>query len=350
MEKATVHDVARLAGVSIATVSRVVNNKCRVEPATAARVRQAVSETGYRPDVMARGMRHSRSYAIGYIVSDIANGHFTVAAKALEETLAPNGFSLIVCSTGGDGAREKSQLELLLSKRIDGLVINVSGRNDGLVAELSRRLPIVLLSRKIASDSFRGDFVGNDGFQGAYELGRHVLEMGHRDIGLIRGPRNISTGADRYNGFAAALKEDGVELPKSRVHLGDYYQESGWEGARALLGARRPPTIIVAMNNAMAYGALAYLRRRGCAIPGDMSFASYGDIPNRDLLFVNPTCISQNPDQEGAMSGEALLRRIRDRNALPLTALAPSRLLLGNSVANLANPAWAGAKIGKETV
>jgi LacI family transcriptional regulator len=323
--------------VSIATVSRVVNNKCRVEPGTAARVKRVISEIGYRPDAMARGMRHNRSYAVGYIVSDIANVHFMVAAKALEEMLAANDFSLIVCSTGGDKARERSQLDLLLSKKIDGLIINVSVHNDGLVVELSRQLPVVLLSRKVPSDLFQGDFVGNDGFRGAYELGRHVLSMGHRDIGLIRGPDNISTGTERFNGFVTALREKGIDLPQPRIHFGDYYQESGWNGAGALLDVRRPPSIIVAMNNAMAYGALACLRMRGVAIPGDISFASYGDIPNRELLFITPTCISQNPDQEGSMAGEILLRRMKDRGARPMTVLIPSQLLPGDSIRNLAS-------------
>lgn len=336
MKKVTIHDVAKHAEVSIATVSRAINNSHYVDPETIARVRRAVKETGYFPDTIARGMRSRKSYAIGYVVSDISNAYFTAAAKAVEEALENDGYSLIVCSTGGDKNKEAKQLRLLMSKKVDGLIINVSGKNDALVAELARRIPVVLLSRKIDAPAFPGDFVGNDGFQGAYELGRHVLAMGHRRIGLIRGPQSISTGPERFNGFITALREGGVDLPEARIHAGDHYQQSGSDGAEALLGATPPPTILVAMNNAMSLGALTYIKQRGLRVPDDISFAAYGDIFNRELLYVNPTTIGQNSRQEGKLAGELLMRRIADNAATPMTALVPSHLLEGNSIKKLA--------------
>ena len=335
MTKVTIHEVAKHAGVSIATVSRVVNKTSFVEPATAARVRKAVQDTGYVPDNIARGMRSRKSYAIGYVVSDITNSHFTVASKALESTLGQDGYSLIVCSTDGDKRKEEMQLRLLMSKKIDGLIINVSGKNDNLVADISRQIPVVLLSRRIDVKGFAGDFVGNDGFQGAYELGRHVLSLGHRRIGLIKGPDDVSTGPERFSGFCSALTELGVDLPREMVQPGDYLLESGIAGAERLLTAARPPTIVVALNNAMAMGALTFIKRRGMHIPKDVSFAAYGDINNRELLYVNPTNVGQNPQQVGKVAGELIIRRIADGNATPMTALVPSQLLEGESIKRL---------------
>lgn len=331
MKNVTIHEVARQAEVSIATVSRVINNH-HVEPKTAAKVNRAIRDTGYVPDAIARGMRRGKSFAIGYIVSDISNGHFTIAAKYLEETLGKEGYSLIVCSTRDDREREMKQLRLLASKKVDGLVINVSGANNDVIVKLSQRLPVVLLSRKIADPGFKGDFVGSDGFQGAYALGRHVLSMGHRHIGLIRGPQHLSTGVERYNGFVTALKESGISLPESMIHLGDHYEESGWVGAERLLGASQPPSILIAMNNPMALGALAYLRQQEVRVPEGVSFAAYGNISNRDLLYVPPTTISEKPEQEGKLAGEILLRRIADMDATPLHTSVPGELLIGNSI------------------
>ncbi|MCD8351213.1 MAG: LacI family transcriptional regulator [Planctomycetaceae bacterium] len=330
-KRVTIHDVAKAAGVSIATVSRVVNNTSTVEPETAARVRRAVKQIGYIPDPLARGMRSNKSYAVGYIVSDISNGHFTVAAKAVEDELERAGYSLIVCSTDGDARKEERQLRLLVSKKVDGIIINVSGDNDAMVAELSKRVPMVLFSRQI-DGGFNGDYVGNDNFNGAGELARHVLEYGHRRIGLIRGPENISTGPERYNGFVSVLAAAGVSLPPEMVFTGDYYNESGREGARTLLSRPDPPTILVAMNNAMSLGALGYIKEQALRIPDEVSFAGYGDIFNRDLLYINPTMVSQDAGRVGKLAGELILRRIADKGATPMNALVPSELRMGNSV------------------
>ncbi len=332
MKKITIHDIARQAQVSIATVSRVLNKSHGVSPQTVTKVRRVISENGYFPDNSARGMRHSKSYAIGYIVSDISNNHFTVAAKFLEQTLAEEGYSLIVCSTGGDKKKEKDHLHFMMSKKIDGLVINVSGHNDDLVVKLSRQVPVVLIARKINNEAFQGDFVGNDGFQGAYELGRHMLSMGHRRIGLIRGPSTISTGHERYSGFMAAVQEQGLTLEESLIYPGDYYRESGWSGTQQLLALPVPPTAVVVLNPTMALGALAYIKQSGLSIPGDVSFAAYGNIANHELLYVNPTTIREHPEHEGKLAGERLLLRIAGKDTAPVKALTPSQLLAGNSV------------------
>ena len=332
MKKVSIHDVAKRARVSIATVSRVINNNYYVKPDIVARVKRAVKETDYYPDTIARGMRSRKSYAIGYVVSDISNSYFTVAAKAVEEALGNEGYSLIVCSTGDDINKEANQLRLLMSKKVDGLIINSSGLNDSMVASLSHQVPVVLLSRKIGLPSFAGDFVGCDEFRGTYELGRYVLAMGHRRIGLIRGPDTFSTGVERFNGFMTALREGDVNLPKSMIYYGDHRQQSGLDGARALLGTAKPPTILVAMNNAMALGALTYIKQCGLSIPEDVSFAAHGDIINRELFYVSPTTISQNSSQEGKLAGELLMRRIVDNGATPVIVSVPSHLLEGCSI------------------
>ena len=335
MKRITIHDVAKQSDVSIATVSRVLNNNNRVDSRTATKVRRVIDQLGYVPDNLARGMRHKKTYAIGYIVSDIANVHFTVAAKYLQEYLAREGYSLMLCSTGGDKDRELQHLRLMQAQQVDGLLVNVTGKNDDIIAELSQRLPIVLLSRKIYDKTFKGDFVGSDAFQGAYELGRYILSMGHRRIGLIRGPMEVSTGSERLRGFMSALDEQNVAVDDALIYPGNYYQDSGWLGAEKLLATPEPPTVLVAMNNTMAFGVLSYLKKHNYRVPEDISCAAFGNMVNRELLYVNPAAISEKPDLEGKLAGELLLRRIADLDATPITALVPGELLPGNSILNL---------------
>ena len=176
----TIKDVARQAGVSIATVSRVLNNKSTVAPDLAAKVNQAVEQLGYHPNSIARTLKSDSSKTIGFVVSDISNDFFTRMARGVEDVLNQHGYSLFVCSTDSTQLREEQCLSLLREKQVDGLIINTSGKNDELITQISHHVPIALFGRKISSAEFTGDFVDNDNFSGTQELTRHLIRLGHR--------------------------------------------------------------------------------------------------------------------------------------------------------------------------
>ena len=337
-KKATIRDVAKQANVSIATVSRVVNKNYYVDPDTILKVEKAIRDTGYYPDAIARTMRRNVSFTIGLVVSDLNNTHFTLIAKMLDQVIEEQSYNLIVCSSDGNKESENRYLRTLMSKKVDGLVMHTNGDNDALIAELSRQIPIVLIYRKIQDEGFVGDFVGSEDFDGAYRLARHVLSFGHRRIGLITGDLSISTGRERYAGFMKALKEAGIRLSPSMMFSGSYHFESGLEGAKKLLAARQSPSILVALSNALAMGVMTYMKERQILIPGDISFASFGDLSNWELLYVQPTIIRQYPSRVGKFAGQLLLKRIADRNRPPEVTLVPSPLIHGNSIARVGPP------------
>lgn len=336
--KTTIRDVAKKANVSIATVSRVINKNYYVDPETTQKVEKAILETGYYPDAIARTMRRNVSFTIGLVVSDLNNTHFTLIAKMIDQTISEENYNLIVCSSDGRKESENRYLRTLMSKKVDGMVVHTNGDNDSLVAELSRQIPIALVYRKIEDEGFVGDFVGSEDFDGAYRLARHVLAHGHRRIGLINGDLSISTGRERYAGFQQALKEAGVRLSPSMVFNGTYHFESGLTGARRLLEARQAPSIIVALSNALAMGVLTHLRERRIDVPADISFASFGDLSNWELLYVQPTLIQQSPSRVGEAAAQLLLKRIADRARPPEDVLVPSPLMPGNSIARIGPP------------
>ena len=334
MRHKNIHDVAKAAGVSIATVSRVINNNSSVDPEARERVNRAIREIGYYPDAAARTMRGNKSFVIGYVVSDISNSHFTVIAGAIEEVAGKNDYGLLVCSTNGDPAREENYLRTLMSRKIAALIINATDGNEALIASISRTLPVILIYRQLHGQEFLGDYVGTDNFDGAYRLARIAVEHGHRRIGLIHGPSSLNTGSERFDGFMAGLHEAGVRLPPSLLYQGDFYRESGEAGARRLLAGRgKSPTLIAVMNNAMAMGVMSYIRSAGILVPRDLSFLSFGDIENRDLLYFHPTVLSQSPDEIGAIVGRLLLGRLANPGRTPERILVQGKVLHGDSVA-----------------
>lgn len=301
MIKKTIHDVARHAGVSIATVSRVINNNYPVGARTREAVMQAIRDTSYFPDASARAMRGNNTFAIGYVISDISNSHFTIIAKTIEDAIGGTNYNMMVCSTGDNGKREEDFLQMLWARKISGLIINSAGENDQFIARISREIPVVLIYRQIDDPTFAGDYVGNDDFDGAYRLARHILELGHRRVGLICGPQTVTTGIRRRDGFLSAFTESGLKIPESMIHYGDFYEQSGVLGAKKLTSVKRRPTLLAVMNNAMALGVMSYLRTSGISVPEDLSFVSYGDIHNRDLLYFQPTILAQNPRKIGEL-------------------------------------------------
>lgn len=334
-KKHTIHDVAEAAGVSIATVSRVINGNYPVDIVTRERVEKAIRETGYYPDVAARTLRGNNSFVIGYVISDISNSHFTVIAKAIEDGIGTSNYNMITCSTGSDKRREENFLRTLMARKISGLVINSSGMNDALLTKISLEIPVVLIYRQVADPNFRGDYVGNDDFEGAYRLAKYALDMGHRRVGLICGPQSVTTGVNRHDGFLSAFEEYGIKFPKSMIHYGDFQEESGITGARKLMCGQKKTTLIAAMNNAMAIGAMSYFWSNGVAIPDQVSFLSYGDIQNRQLLYFQPTVLAQKPGRIGELAAEFLMQRLLNPDKPAQSSTLSGELVIGNSVASL---------------
>lgn len=339
MNKVTIKDVAEFAGVSIATVSRVVNKNYIVSDAVEKKVVKAIKELNYYPNSIARSLKVNSTNMIGFLVSDISNTYFTTMAKALEDVVNKESYNLIVCSTENKKERELAYLELLKSKQVDALVLNTTGLNEDYVISMSNSFPVVTVNRRIinSSFSFKGDFVDSDNIQGTYILTKHLLSLGHRKIFVINGASHLSTGYERYEGFKKAMNEIGLKINGDYIYSyeGDFTLESGFQGAASMMRLDDRPTALLVMNNMMAIGALKYLKLHGIDIPNELSIASYGNIENLELMSIQPSIISFDPTNIGTKIGELILERISDRSLANREIIYQPLLIIGNGIRSI---------------
>lgn len=317
MGNATIKDVAAEAQVSIATVSRVLNKNYVVSPELEAKVMAAIEKLNYYPNSIARSLKNENTHTIGLIVSDIANEFFTALARSIEDIIAKRGYNLIVCSTDNRQDKEYSYLQLLMEKKVDAIILNTTGLNDEYIASLSQKIPFGLCGRKVNALSFKGDFVDSDNVTGSYELTRYLLSLGHRKIALINGQTEVSSSAERLEGFCKAMKEAGIDVEDSYPYLyfGNFNRkESGYQGAEAMFSMANPPSAIFAANNELALGVMRYCLQHGISIPEDLSLTGYGRISNADLLYVQLLCTDMSPQVMGTRLAELTMERIEQKN------------------------------------
>ena len=331
----TIKDVAKRAGVSIATVSRVINKNYVVSREMEGRVLQAIDELNYYPNSVARSLKNGSTLTIGFVISDISNNYFTTMAKAIEDILQLNHYNVIVCSTHNDEMREHEYLELLRGRKVDGLIINTTGKNDDYIERLSKELPTILVNRKVKNfNSFKGDFIDSDNNQGCYNITSHLLSYGHRKIGVFNGPQDVSTGIERFEGFKRAMQQSDILVDKDYIYqyTGDFTMESGYQGAAQLMSLQDRPTALLVMNNAMVMGALKYLKLQKISIPDEISIASYGNIENIEVLYVRPSIITLDPWVIGNKVGEMIIERISDKDMPNRSIIYVPNLLVGDGV------------------
>lgn len=334
MTTVTIKDVAKHAEVSIATVSRVINKNYYVSPETSEKVLQAIDKLNYYPNSVARSLKNNSTLTVGFLVSDISNNYFISVARAVEDIISKENYNIIVCSTKDKKDEELVYLKLLMSKQVDGLIINTSGKNDEFITSLSKRMPIVLLNRQINRDDFRGDFIDSDNVQGVYTLTSHLLSLGHHRIAVINGNLNVSTGVERFMGFRKAMLEAGIEVNNDYRYRydGDFTMESGYLGASKLMEPKDRPTAILGMNNVMTVGALKYLRLNGFLVPDEISVACYGNIDNIELMYIQPSIVTMNPLIIGRQIGEFMLERIKNDKLANRKFNYSPQLVPGNAV------------------
>ncbi len=214
-----------------------------------------------------------------------------------------------------------------------------TGFNHEFIASISQQIPIVLCGRKINFPSFKGDFADSDNTTGAYQMTQHLIEKGHRRIGVICGQQSISSGIERIEGFRRAMQSIGVSVDDHYPYqfYGNYNcSDSGHEGAQHLLSLDLPPTAVLAMNNELAVGALRYFRTHSIRVPEDISLICYGNILNRDLFYIQPSYIDMDPRIIGTRVGELLIQRIEHKNELPNREILFAPVLVeGNSVKSI---------------
>ncbi|KOV59047.1 LacI family DNA-binding transcriptional regulator [Streptomyces sp. MMG1121] len=324
---ATMADVARSAGVSVATVSHVLNGTRPVLPHTRQAVLDAVDALGYTPNTLARSLVTSRTRSIGLAVSAISNPYFTEILQGVEAAALEAGYSLLIADPHDDPGHERKVAQLLHERRVDGMIVAPSAHPHDLVGYLRRHaVPTVFLDRVIDARVLDGGEEGGTPGEGApwcdqvctessgptAGLVAHLAGLGHRRIGLVAGLPGLSTTEERVTGYLDGLAAAGV-APDERLLVSGNSESAGAEQATAtLLSLPDPPTALVTANNAMTIGALRALRRHGRSVPDDIALCCFDDFAWADLFSPGLTAIAQPSKELGAQAVRVLLDRLRE--------------------------------------
>jgi LacI family transcriptional regulator len=314
--RVTIQDVASDAGVSAMTVSRVINESPRVKHDTRERVEASIAKLGYVPNRLARGLIQRKTHAFGVIVPDVANPFFTLVVRGVEQVAWRAGYHVILCDTQGDLERERGYLEDMVAFQVEGVLIApVGDRSRPQIRLLSRNsVPFVLIDRSITG--FEADLVQGDSVAGARQLVEHLIELGHRRIGMVTETAEVSTARDRLRGYREALESAGIEHdPELVVESSAIDPDAAQEATLRLLSLTEPPTAIFAVNNIAVVGVVEAARRQKLEIPDDLALVCFDDIEHVSRLYPFLTVMAQPAETYGTVATQLLLDRLGGRVA-----------------------------------
>jgi LacI family transcriptional regulator len=332
---ATIRDVAKLAGVSISTVSLALNGTGPVSSETQQKIWDAARQVGYTPNPLAQSLKIGRSRLIGVVMADISNPFFGQLLGEVERLANGSNHLVIVSNSAGDPARERAILDHLTNQRVAGAIISTTVIEDAAhIAHLkSLTMPFVLVDQKV--DGVEADFVASDNVLASAMLTEHVIRYGHRRIAHISGRPGLWTTERRIEGFRTTMSSAGIEVDESLIVDGDYRGEPAYAQAMRLLTRADRPTAIVAANNVMALGALQAMNDLGFNCPEDVSLTSIDDVPWGNVIRPRITMVVQPVDEMARLATELLLERIGARGAdiPPRERILIPKLVVGQSCA-----------------
>jgi LacI family transcriptional regulator len=325
----TIREVAEQAGVSLTTVSHVINRTRFVSDETREKVLAAMNALDYRPNALAQSLRSGKTHTLGLILPDSANPFYAEIGRHVEEYAFGLGYSVIFCNTERDIQKETKYVELLSDKQVDGVIFVATGMTVTLEPLFSRKMPVVVCDREFPE--FPADTLLTDNLQGGYLIGQHLLDLGHRRIACISGPSHITPGGERLIGFKKALMEGGLAEEDISILCGDYHPESGRELALELLSQAAPPTAIFACNDLMAFGVLEAAYICGRTVPEELSVVGFDDIDLASFTVPPLTTVCQPKDHFGYRSVQLLVERIADKTLPIRREILPVSLTLRKS-------------------
>ncbi len=327
--KVTIKDVAHQAGVSTATVSRVLSNHGPVSEDVRARVQQAIHALGYRPNRIARSFRAQRSKFISLIISDVENPFYTSLVCAVEDVAYAHGYSLLLCNSDEDVGKEHAYIQFMADERVAGVIGSpASEQETSFAALLDARIPVVSVDRRSLRTPV--DTVLLDNLTAARDLARHLIARGHRRIAAILPNLSITSGRERLAGFAQAMHEAGLSVDQALIYEGKGVESFGVQATHALLRLPEPPTAIFTGNNLITLGALKAIRDAGLRIFQDVEVAGHDDMPWMSLLSEPITVAAQPIREMGQRAMDLLLARINGDEQPPREIKLPPRLIVHN--------------------
>lgn len=331
----TIYDVAREAGVSMATVSRVVNNNPNVKPSTRKKVFEAIERLGYRPNAVARGLASKKTTTVGVVIPDISTPIFSEVARGMEDIANMYHYNIILCNSDKKKEKEIRLINTLLEKQVDGLLF-MGGvvTDEHIEAFKTASVPIVLCATTSEEESFPS--VDIDHEEAAYDAVKTLIESGHRKIGMISGPlTDPASGYRRYQGYRKALEQAGIPFREDYVRIGNYRYESGLEVMKYFLELPDRPTAIFAATDEMAIGAIHTIQDSGLRVPEDISVVGVDNIRMASMVRPQLTTVAQPMYDIGAVAMRLLTKLMNKEQVEQYKVVLPHEIIRRKSVAPL---------------
>jgi DNA-binding LacI/PurR family transcriptional regulator len=328
---ARIKDVARAAGVSSATVSRVLAHKEYVRESTRRRVLSAVEKLNYQPSRVARSLRVKSSQIIGLIISDIQNPFFTSLVRAVEDVAYESKYAVFLCNSDEDVEKESLYIDLMIAENVAGVIITTTQETNSPCKKLlDANIPLVSVDRRVNDCDV--DMVVLDNVKGADELVDHLIEKGHTRIGAIMGLCRITTGRERYEGYLSALARHDIPLDEQLVRFGLPKEETGYRSAIELLSIQNPPTALFTGNNQLAIGAFHAIQSQRLNIPYDIALVSFDDPEWATMIQPQLTVAAQPTYELGRKAAELVMRRIANPGSPCEVVVLPPAIRIRGSV------------------
>jgi LacI family transcriptional regulator len=325
----TLHDVAERAGVSLMTVSRVVNGSGAVSPKLRLRVEQALAETSYVPNTLARSLRARRTDTIALLLPDMTNPFFTTLAHGVETAAREAGYMMILANSDEREDEEQRLTQMLLGRQVDGILVAPAATGTEVIRVCRQhRVPLVAVDRRpLVGDT---DVVRGDSEGGSLDLGRLLVGLGHRDMAVLSGPVSVPTAVDRVAGFRRAVVDE-AGMPEPHVLYGSFSIDSGHEMALRAMASLPRPTALFAANNFIAIGTLHALAELGLRVPGEVAVVGFDDLPEAMVTFPFLTVVAQPAFDIGRESVAMLLDRIANPKRPPREVIFATKLVIRRS-------------------
>jgi DNA-binding LacI/PurR family transcriptional regulator len=336
---ANMQEIAKMAGVSLGTVSHVLNNSAGVRESVRKRVLDAVEATGYQPSQLARGLRRDKTNMIGMIIPDLTNPFFPAVVRGAEDVAFANGYRLILCNTDNDHAKELAHLNALRTYLPAGLIVIPSNFSDlTVLAQSYRKAGAAVVCVDRLPRDWKGDSVTVANEEGAYAAANLLTRMGHRHIAVITGPLHLTNAQDRVAGFKRALKDAKIEVPQDYMQETTFDRQGGYSKSLVLLRMLPRPTAIFATNDMIAIGVLVAIREMGLRCPEDVSVVGFDNLGFAETTSPALTSVHQPGYQLGTTAARLLLDRVAGDTGPAKHCLLQTELKIRSSVAALPPP------------
>ncbi len=331
---ATIYEVSKLAGVSLATVSRVLNDSSAVRESTRERVHQAMRQLNYQPNAVAKSLASSRSDSIGVLVTELKSPFFTYMMGAIEKELRKHHKHVVVTASHAEAEREREDIQFLVSRSCDALIVHVEGVSDEYLIELCKGpVPVVIVNRYIEEVKEHCIYLDNE--LGGYLAAKLAIDSGHKDIVYVSGPRNKHDAMSRLEGHNRALEEAGIALDPRRVYTGNYLQTGGWEGYQHFRQQNIDFTTVICGNDEMATGVMSAARDEGLGLPRDLSVIGFDNMLFGNYTFPKLTTIENPIHKMGQMAAQIVMATVYKKTVPDIQNEFEPRIVLRDSVRNL---------------